>query len=230
MSFVKIVIRKMRSGMMSYGPTSIKRLLWEQEYSGDKWNFAYHSMSDCVYEHLEKHAAGGSILDLGCGTGNTATELAMNAYCDYTGVDISDTCLGKAERRTQQNGRSAKNRFVRGDFLNYVPTQFYDVILFRESIYHVPPGRIKPMLNHYAHYLKAGGVFIVRMATLGQDGRRLPRPLMMLNIIRSEFDVTEDCDYEAFKSTVIVFRPKNPERPLSANLAEKTFGRAKGAA
>jgi len=139
MSFVKIVIRKMRSGMMSYGPTSIKRLLWEQEYSGDKWNFAYHSMSDCVYEHLEKHAAGGSILDLGCGTGNTATELAMNAYCDYTGVDISDTCLGKAERRTQQNGRSAKNRFVRGDFLNYVPTQFYDVILFRESIYHVPP-------------------------------------------------------------------------------------------
>jgi SAM-dependent methyltransferase len=222
MSYVKVVLRKVRSGMMAYGPSSIKRLLWDREYSTDKWNFAYHSMGDCVYQHLEKHAAGGSILDLGCGMGNTATELAMNAYRDYTGVDISDACLKKAEGRTQQSGRSAKNRFVRGDFLSYVPAQRYDVILFRESMYHVPPNRIKPVLNHYASYLKAGGVFVVRMGTLGPDGQRIPRPLMMLNIIRSEFDVVEDCDYEAFKSTVIVFRPKSAERRAGRTLAEIT--------
>ena len=221
MKVVNVVLRKMRSGMMSYGPPSIKRLLWDREYSGDKWNFAYHSASDCVYQHLERHAAGGSILDLGCGMGNTATELSLNAYRDYTGVDISDTCLRKAELRTQENGRTAKNRFVRGDFLSYVPTQQYDVILFRESMYHVPPARIKSVLNHYANYLKAGGVFVVRMATLGKDGQRVPRPQMMLDIIRSAFDMVEDCDYEAFKSTVIVFRPKPAEHPSSKALAEK---------
>ena len=222
MSFLKVVLRKMRSGLMAYGPSNIKRLLWDREYSRGKWNFAYNSMGDCVYQHLEKHAAGGSILDLGCGMGNTATELAMNAYRDYTGVDISDACLKKAEARTQQSGRSGKNRFVRGDFLNYVPAQQYDVILFRESMYHVPPARIKPVLNHYASYLKAGGVFVVRMATLGPDGQRIPRPVMMLNIIRSEFDVVEDCDYEVLKATVIVFRPKSAERPAGRTLAEET--------
>lgn len=221
MSLVKVALRKMRSGMMAYGPSSIKRLLWDREYSTDKWNFAYHSIGDCVYQHVEKHVKGGSILDLGCGMGNTATELTMNAYRDYTGVDISDACLKKAEARTQQCGRSAKNRFVRGDFLNYVPAQQYDVILFRESMYHVPPARIKSVLDHYAGYLKAGGVFVVRMGTLGPDGQRIPRPVMMLNIIKSEFDVLEDCEYEAFKSTVIVFRPKNAERPAGGTLAEE---------
>jgi 2-polyprenyl-3-methyl-5-hydroxy-6-metoxy-1,4-benzoquinol methylase len=141
--------------------------------------------------------------------GNTANEVAVNAYRDYTGVDISDACLKKAEERTEQSGRSAKNRFVRGDFLSYVPTQLYDVILFRESMYHVPPKKIKSVLDHYANYLKAGGVFVVRMGTLGPDGQRIHRPSMMLNILRSEFVVVEDCDYEAFKSTVIVFRPKS---------------------
>ena len=222
MSFVKVAFRKMRSGMMAYGPTSIKRLLWDREYSGGKWNFAYHSMGDCVYQHLEKHAAGGSVLDLGCGMGNTSTELAANSYRDYTGVDISDACLKKAEARTQQSGRSAKNRFVRGDFLSYTPTQQYEVILFRESMYHVPPKKIAAVLNHYSSYLKAGGVFVVRMGVLNSDGQRAPRPLMMLNIIRSEFEVVEDCDYEAFKAMVIVFRPRSVERPVARTLAEKT--------
>jgi SAM-dependent methyltransferase len=221
MNFVKVALRKMRSGLMAYGPSSIKRLLWDREYSTDKWNFAYDSMGDCVYPHLEKHAAGGSILDLGCGMGNTATELAMNSYRDYTGVDISDACLKKAEARTQQCGRSAKNRFVRGDFLSYVPAQRYDIILFRESMYHVPPGKIKSTLDHYAGHLKSGGVFVVRMATMGPDGQRIPRPEMMFNIIRSEFDVVEDCDHEAFKSTVIVFRPKSAKHPAGGTLAEE---------
>jgi hypothetical protein len=60
------------------------------------------------------------------------------------------------------------------------------------------------------------------MATLGPDGQRIPRPVMMLNIIRSEFDVVEDCDYEVLKATVIVFRPKSAERPAGRTLAEET--------
>src|SRR5260221_9451076 len=104
MSLVKVALRKMRSGIMAYGPSSLKRRLWDREYSIDKWNFAYDSKGDCVYQHLEKYAAGGSILDLGCGMGNTANEVAINAYHDYTGVDIADVCLKKAEERTQQCG------------------------------------------------------------------------------------------------------------------------------
>jgi len=65
----------LRGFLLSYGPTNLKRRVWDKEYSGDKWNFADDTVGDCVYAHLEKHASNGSILDIGCGSGNTATEL-----------------------------------------------------------------------------------------------------------------------------------------------------------
>jgi len=202
------IVTFVQAALKSYGPSGLKRILWNKEYSGDKWNFADDTVGDCVYSHLEKHASNGSILDLGCGTGNTATELAANAYQTYVGVDISETCLSKAMTRSQKTGRAAKNQFVQSDFLNYVPTQKFDVILFRESMYHVPPGKIPSTLAHYADYLREGGVFVVRMATRGPDGKVKSRPTTMIDIIKAECDVLENCTY-ADGATVLVFRPKH---------------------
>jgi SAM-dependent methyltransferase len=197
-----------QSALKSYGPSGIKRFLWNKEYSSDKWNFADNTVGDCVYPHLERYAARGSILDLGCGTGNTATELAENTYQIYTGVDISEVCLNKAMRRTQESGRAAKNHFVCGDILSYVPEQQFDVILFRESMYHVPLGKITSTIAHYSKYLRDGGVFIVRLKTCGSDGKPASRPTAMIDVIAAEFDVVENCQYRESGSTVIVFRPK----------------------
>jgi SAM-dependent methyltransferase len=204
------VLSLVQSGLKSYGPSNIKRLLWDTEYSSDKWNFADNTVGDCVYAHLEKHAAKGSILDLGCGTGNTATELAEHAYQQYVGADISEVCLNKARRRTTESRRERKNRFVLGDFLSYVPTQQFDVILFRESMYHVPIGKIKPTLDRYSTYLKDGGVFVVRMATSDSDGKTKSRPVTMIGVIQNEFDVVEQGEYgeSGKRATVIVFRAK----------------------
>lgn len=192
----------------SYGPSSIKRLLWDKEYAGDKWNFADNTIGDCVYRHLERYAANGSILDLGCGTGNTATELAATAYRLYVGVDISDTALSKAIARTQASGRAAKNRFVQADFLGYTPAQQFDTILFRESMYHVPLGKVTAILDRYSPYLKEGGVFIVRMKTAGPDGKIKSRPQAMLAAITAEFDVVDNCQYAESGATVLVVRPR----------------------
>jgi SAM-dependent methyltransferase len=201
----------MQSALKSYGPSGLKRFLWNKEYSGDKWNFADNTVGDCVYSHLEKHAAGGSILDLGCGAGNTATEVALHAYQIYVGVDISETCLSKARRRSKACGREEKNRFACGDFLSYAPNQQFDVILFRESMYHVPMGKIVSTVDHYSRYLRTGGVFIVRMATSGPDGKPKSRPMAMIDIIKGGFDVVENCQYEKAGATVIVFRPRRSE-------------------
>jgi len=133
--------RFLRGFLLSYGPSSIKRFFWDKEYFEEKWAFAYNTVGDCVYCHLEKHAANGSILDVGCGSGNTATELAETAYQTYLGVDISEAALAKARRRSRECGRQDKNRFECADFLSYVPTGQFDVILFRESMYHVPLGK-----------------------------------------------------------------------------------------
>ena len=89
---------------MSYGPSGIKKRLWDKEFSSTKWNFIDNTMGDCVYPFLEKYANNGNILDLGCGPGNTANELAASAYKTYIGVDISEAALEKATKRTQENG------------------------------------------------------------------------------------------------------------------------------
>src|ERR1700677_3606494 len=90
-----------RGFLLSYGPSNLKRRFWDKEYSEEKWSFAYNTVGDCVYAHLEKHVANGNILDIGCGSGNTATELAPT-YQTYLGGDISEGALAKATRRREE--------------------------------------------------------------------------------------------------------------------------------
>lgn len=202
------ILRFGQSAIKSYGPSGLKRILWNKEYSGSKWDFNDHTETDCVYPHLEKHAANGSILDLGCGSGNTANELAANAYGQYLGVDISEICLDKARERSRENGRARKNRFAYGDFLKFSTSERFDVILLRESLYHFPMEKIESTLNRYGKNLKDSGVFVVRLATADKDGSPKPRPIAMIGIIERRFAVVENCYYKDFGSTVIVFRPR----------------------
>ena len=204
------IARFVRGFLLSYGPSNIKRRFWDKEYSEEKWSFAYNTVGDCVYSHLERHAANGSILDIGCGSGNTATELSATAYQTYLGVDISEAALAKARKRSAETGRQDKNRFECSDFLTYTPTGQFDVILFRESMYHVPLGKVNATLDRYSVYLKDGGVFIVRLfAASLESSKSKYRPTAMLGIMESEFDVIEKCQYEeSGRPTVIVFRPK----------------------
>jgi SAM-dependent methyltransferase len=210
MYIVDRTARFVRGFLLSYGPSNLKKRFWDKEYSEEKWSFAYNTVGDCVYAHLERHSASGSILDIGCGSGNTATEMAETSYRSYLGVDISEAALAKARRRSQECGRQNKNSFECGDFLTYVPTGQYDVILFRESMYHVPLGKVKATLDRYSTYLKDGGVFVVRLFASSADSTEDKyRPTAMLKIMESEFDVVEKGRYDVpGKPTVIVFRPK----------------------
>jgi SAM-dependent methyltransferase len=196
--------------LASYAPSFIKKRLWDRDFSVGKWDFIDNTAGDCVYGHLEKHSQGGDILDLGCGPGNTANELAPDAYRSYIGVDISEVALEKARKRTQENGRADKNSFVRSDFLGYAPTLDLDVILFRESLYHVPYGQVPSILEKYSKHLKKNGVFIVRLyAGDMQTGKIKNRVKRKLDLIKSEFDIVESCQYDKpGKPTVLVFRPR----------------------
>jgi 2-polyprenyl-3-methyl-5-hydroxy-6-metoxy-1,4-benzoquinol methylase len=210
MHIVNRTARFLRGLLLSYGPQTLKKRVWDTEYSNEKWHFAYDTVGDCVYSHLERHALNGSILDLGCGSGNTATELDSSVYRSYIGVDISEAALDKAAKRTIESGRQNKNRFECADFLAYEPNDQFDVILFRESMYHVPMSKVKSTLNRYSKYLKEDGVIIVRLFTASPETARSKyRPTAMLGIMEAEFDVVEKRQYpEPRQPTVIVLRPK----------------------
>jgi SAM-dependent methyltransferase len=208
MYIIDRTLRFTRGFLLSYGPTPIKKVFWDQEFSSGKWNFIDNTASDCVYKHLDRFAENGNVLDLGCGPGNTANEMAPG-YRTYVGVDISEAALAKARQRSEANGRGHQNSFEQGDFINFVPPQKFQVILFRESMYHVPLGKVKPMLDRYSKYLGEGGVFVVRLYVRDlKNGQPKQRPLAMIDVMEKEFDVVEKRYYDESKATVIVFRPR----------------------
>jgi len=207
MYIVDRTARFVRGFLLSYGPSNIKRRFWNKEYSEEKWAFAYETVGDCLYPHLERYTKGADILDIGCGSGNTGAEMTAH-YRSYLGVDISEAALAKARARSQKCGRADKNHFACGDFLTYVPSGQYDVILFRESLYHVPLGKVAVTLDRYSQYLKPSGVFIVRLFAGDQDQKSKYRPTAMLRVIETECDVIEKYQYaDAGTSTVMIFRP-----------------------
>jgi SAM-dependent methyltransferase len=190
-----------------YGPSGMKKRFWDREFSGHKWDFIDNTIGDPIYPFLEKYVGDGSILDLGCGPGNTATELA-SPYRKYVGVDISEVALEKARKKTEATGRMPRNQFVCSDFLSFKPADKFDVVLFRESMYHVPIGQIKTILDKYAEFLKPDGVFIVRLYLAGPNGEKRVRPKAVIRRIESDFDVMEKAEFDRNELTITVFRPK----------------------
>jgi SAM-dependent methyltransferase len=191
---------KIRRVFEIYGTPKVKQWLWDAQFSQGRWDCLDTTPGDCVYSRIEKSANGGSILDLGCGSGSTANELDASTYQDYTGVDISKVAIGKAQRMTEENSRGHKSRFYQSDLATFVPTKQFDVILFRDSIYYIEPKRIKAILERYSKWLKEDGVFIVRM----WDGRGKFRGIV--DIIDSSFDIVEEYWPEEAATVVLVFR------------------------
>jgi len=200
-----------RGFLTSYGPPAIKKKICDKDFSSGKWDFIDNTAGDCVYSHLERFAQGGDILDLGCGPGNTANELSADVYRSYVGVDISEAALAKAVKRTTENGRSEKNSFVCSDFLGYAPNKEFDIILFRESMYHIPYGQVLEILEKYSKSLKKSGVFVVRLfAGDHRPGKIKYRVQRKLDLIKREFDIVESRQYDTPGfPTVLVFRPRH---------------------
>jgi SAM-dependent methyltransferase len=194
------VRNKVRGVLLAHGPKRIKRSLWNAEFARGRWDNLAQTHGDCLYQPLERYVNGGSILDLGCGSGNTGAELSANAYRDYTGVDISDVAIEAAKKRAQENGRSEKNRYIQWDISSYAPTQLFDVILFRDSIYYVAGQKLKGMLDRYSKCLNPGGVFIVRL----WSGRG--SYMGIVDFVEGNFAVVEKTVSGPSETVVLIFR------------------------
>jgi SAM-dependent methyltransferase len=193
-----------RGVLQTYGSEQTKKALWDREFTGGRWACLESTPDDCLYPYIHKYAKGGLILDLGCGSGNTSNEIDASKYRHYTGVDISDTALQKAREKSARNGRTAKNEYIQGDIISYVPAGRYDLIVFRDSIVYIPRWKIGEILKRYAKYLDVGGVLIVRLA----NGNSKYKPY--IETIRAQFEVLETLRTDEPDAVVIVFRMPEP--------------------
>lgn len=173
------LIARIRSALrpirQRWEPSFLKARRSDKDYASGKWNHCEHTKGAWAYQFVQTYCRRGSILDLGCGSGNTGNELDETSYHDYTGVDISEVALQRATERSVQNGRGGKNQYVRSDMFSYVPQKKHDVILFRESIYNIPRALMKKTLDRYANFFTEDGVFV---AYLSRDGTEQVREIV----------------------------------------------------
>lgn len=178
--------------------------MWNREYAVCPWNQETEAADTALCDLLGRYARRGSILDLGCGAGNTVCELNGNIYDRYTGVDVSDVALEKAATRARANGSNSQLAFRQSDILNFQPQESFDIILFRESIYYVPIRKLRSVLERYARHLKEDGVFIVTVFDSAAYGP-------VLTEIEAHFSVAEKYASQDKSQTILVFRRRSAE-------------------
>ena len=116
---------------------------------------------------IRHYAPGGSILDIGCGSGGLIAPLCDafgGAPSSYVGLDLSKRALDMAAERARTE-IAERDRFtvelVQGSFDEYEPRASFDAVVFSESLYYAPDPR--RTVQRYLGALRANGVVVVTM-------------------------------------------------------------------
>jgi ubiquinone/menaquinone biosynthesis C-methylase UbiE len=97
-----------------------------------------------------------SVLDVGCGVGQTAVLLVKRCGCNVTGLDISEGMIKSATERARKYGVTDKTDFRQGDISNLpFDDNHFDVVL-SESVTTLAADHAKA-IREYARVLKPGG-------------------------------------------------------------------------
>src|SRR5262249_27456518 len=140
-------------------------------------------MRDIVVAHAP-HDRAIRILDVGCGTGVLAFELASALpHARITGVDVSAANISAAAARRREAPGGARVEFERADYLRYETTPV-DVIV-SDTVLHFIPGRRDVLWKKLAGDLGPGGALICCMAFDCAHNRMLRAARRGLRAIRS---------------------------------------------
>ena len=121
----------------------------------------YVSEAEYCLALLAEHGVdGGSILDLGCGTGKHAEEFARRDFSVH-GIDLSELMVELAEQR-KPTELAERLRFEVGDVRTARLGRQFDAVisLFHVASYQTSNQDLKAMFLTAAEHLRPGGVFV----------------------------------------------------------------------
>lgn len=106
--------------------------------------------------------SNSKILDVGCGTGQTAAYLAYKYGANVTGIDVNPTMVAKAKQRIQKNRLPVK--IIQGSIeKTSLPDNHFDFIISESVLSFVNKPRA---LKEIFRLLKGGGRFIANELTI----------------------------------------------------------------
>ena len=108
-----------------------------------------------------------SVLDIGCGWGGMAIEIAKSTGAKVKGITLSENQFKTASERAQKEGLSDNVTFALQDYRN--ETEKYDRIVSVGMFEHVGVKYFKTYLGKADNLLKENGVFLLH--TIGQRGK-----------------------------------------------------------
>ena len=108
-----------------------------------------------------------SVLDIGCGWGGMAIEIAKSTGAKVKGITLSENQFKTASERAQKEGLSDKVTFALQDYRN--ETEKYDRIVSVGMFEHVGVKYFKTYLSKANDILNDNGVFLLH--TIGQRGK-----------------------------------------------------------
>jgi len=119
---------------------------------------AFSEIYDAIYDLVCETVASGKILDVGCGTGLCAIQIAKNDRYDVAGIDNSAEMIKMCQKNAKKEGVTVDFRVATASQLPFEDDEF-DMIVSNGSLHHWE----KPVdaFNEMYRVLKPGGsVFI----------------------------------------------------------------------
>jgi SAM-dependent methyltransferase len=149
----------------SIGPRRKGRFWWEELFNDDY----LRTMEKLTDKQVAREATfieeslgverGGAVLDLACGTGRQAIELARRGY-QVVGFDLSLAMLSRAGEEAQS--RSVKLNFVQGDMREMTfEEQFDGVYCWNTGFGYFEEEKNAHVVDRVRHSLKSGGLFLL---------------------------------------------------------------------
>ena len=135
---------------------------------GQSFHFARYSIGETFYqaiarhEHYLAHQIGikedMKVLDVGCGVGGPAREIAKFTGAHITGLNNNDYQIQRATFYAAKEGLSKQLAFVKGDFMQMdFPDNSFDAVYAIEATVHAP--KLVGVYSEIFRVLKPGGVF-----------------------------------------------------------------------
>ena len=142
--------------LFGYHAENLKITLYEEKYKkvGNFWSGKITRMSKEILGLLPPDKPR-TVLEIGCGYGETAVFFARNGYI-VSAFDISDTAIHKAETLAKNVGVDVN--FFRADLLTYKIESKFDIIYSSGAMNYVPPADRKKFFEMLQANTAVGGL------------------------------------------------------------------------